>query len=299
MLSDSIKHVKCKTCGEYFIENHLSEVIPTHQKYKCKRYILSGILREASEHKNPIKITENNIQDILDSASIPDTPFEKIDRLVLYVHRHSPTAASVVNINADRDYPIAYAKDTREFSFYVNKAVELGYLENRHGQYRLTLDGWTRLDELRKKQVKSNQAFVAMWFPDENKKREAAWKDKLETAWSEGFKPALEDTGYNNPIRIDLVEHNEKICNRIIAEIRKSGLLVADFTGNRGGVYFEAGFAKGLGTPVIWTCHKEYEKKIHFDTRQYNHIFWENPRELKEKLVNRIEAEFPNRLRNR
>ena len=40
---------------------------------------------------------------------------------------------------------------------------------------------------------------------------------------------------------------------------RHGGLVVADFTGHRGGVYFEAGFARGLGIPVVWTCHKEYD----------------------------------------
>jgi len=50
------------------------------------------------------------------------------------------------------------------------------------------------------------------------------------------------------------VHHNEKICDKIVSEIRKSRLLVADFTDNRGGVYFEAGFAMGLSIPVIWMC---------------------------------------------
>jgi hypothetical protein len=75
----------------------------------------------------------------------------------------------------------------------------------------------------------------------------------MDVACSEGFKTALEKAGYN-PIRIDFVEHNKKINDEIIAQIRVSGLLVVDFTGNCGGVYFDAEFALGLGRPVIWTC---------------------------------------------
>ena len=41
-------------------------------------------------------------------------------------------------------------------------------------------------------------------------------------------------------------------------QIRKSKFLIADFTGQRGGVYYEAGFAYGLGLPVIWTCRKDW-----------------------------------------
>ena len=60
----------------------------------------------------------------------------------------------------------------------------------------------------------------------------------------------------------------------------------------RGGVYYEAGFAHGLNIPVIFSCRKDLIKKIHFDTRQYNHIEWTEPEELREKLKNRIAAQI-------
>ena len=89
-------------------------------------------------------------------------------------------------------------------------------------------------------------------------------------------------------------EHVNKIDDEIIAEIRRSRFLVADFTqgqdGARGGVYFEAGFAFGLGIPVIYTCRKDMIEKLAFDTRQYNHIFWECNEDLRRSLGNRIAA---------
>ena len=66
--------------------------------------------------------------------------------------------------------------------------------------------------------------------------------------------------------------------------------MVADFTGNRGGVYFEAGFALGLGIPVIWMVRNDYLEEIHFDTRQYNHIVYETEVDLKQQLKYRIQA---------
>lgn len=152
-------------------------------------------------------------------------------------------------------------------------------MEKEDDKYRLSLNGWKHIAKLRK--IDSKQAFVAMWFDP-----------SIDEIWEQGIKPALEETGYK-PLRIDLEEHNEKICDKIIAEIRKSGLLIADFTGQRGGVYFEAGFALGLGIPVIWTCRKDYVSTLHFDTRQYNHIIWESAEELKKKLKNRIIATIP------
>ena len=73
-----------------------------------------------------------------------------------------------------------------------------------------------------------------------------------------------------------------------------SRFLVADFTqgetGPRGGVYYEAGFAHGLNIQVIFTCRKDALEKVHFDTRQYPHIVWETPQELRDKLAKRISS---------
>lgn len=124
----------------------------------------------------------------------------------------------------------------------------------------------------------TNQVFVAMWFAS-----------SLARAYSAGMEKAIRDCGYD-PIRIDLKEHNDKICDAIIAEVRKSRFMVADFTGHRGGVYFEAGYALGFGIPVIWTCREGDSEGLHFDTRQYNHIIWKDETDLYEKLRRRIEA---------
>ena len=62
----------------------------------------------------------------------------------------------------------------------------------------------------------------------------------LDQAWTEGLKLGIEDCGYS-ALRVDAKEHNEKICDVIVAEIRQSKFLIADFTIHRNGVYFEAG----------------------------------------------------------
>lgn len=89
---------------------------------------------------------------------------------------------------------------------------------------------------------------------------------------------------------VSSIEHTGKIDDEIISQIRKSRFLVADFTGHRGGVYFEAGFAMGLGLPVFWTCRRDQMKELHFDIRQYNCIDWNTLDELAERLQRRVEA---------
>ena len=145
--------------------------------------------------------------------------------------------------------------------------------------YQVTVAGYKRIEEL-ETNVDSSQAFVAMWFDSQ-----------MEEVYEKGIRPGIEDAGYK-ALRIDRKEHANKIDDEIIAEIRRSRFLLADFTqgpdGARGGVYYEAGFAEGLGLRVIYTCRQDMTKKLAFDTRQYNHITWATHEELRVALKNRI-----------
>jgi nucleoside 2-deoxyribosyltransferase len=117
------------------------------------------------------------------------------------------------------------------------------------------------------------------------------WFDESVKPASAAMHKAIAGAGYH-PVRLDQVEHNNKIDDEIIATIRRSKFLVADLTGHRGGVYFEAGFALGLGLPVIWLCREDDIQQVHFDNRQYNFITWRLNEldDLERRLRNRIEA---------
>jgi nucleoside 2-deoxyribosyltransferase len=141
----------------------------------------------------------------------------------------------------------------------------------------LTSNGWQELERIEQSGAESSNVFIAMWF------------DISQDAAKKSIQSAIAASGYV-PIRIDEVEHVNKIDDEIIARIRQSKFLVADFTGQRNGVYFEAGFMLGLGRPVIWLCSESDLDKVHFDTRQYNTIVYANADELRSKLQFRIEA---------
>jgi hypothetical protein len=75
--------------------------------------------------------------------------------------------------------------------------------------------------------------------------------------------------------------------------------MVADFTGQRHGVYFEAGLMMGLGRTVIWMCNKNELDKIHFDVLQFNFIDYESLEDANTRLHHRIlaiEGEGPGEL---
>ena len=81
----------------------------------------------------------------------------------------------------------------------------------------------------------------------------------LTKAYEAGLRLGIKDAGAD-PIRVDEIAHNGKICDRIVVEIRQAQFVVADVTLQRQGVYFEAGYAMGLGGrwsgPVARTISK-------------------------------------------
>lgn len=254
----------------------------------------------------------------------PMQAHERADRLLALLSEKSKTIGSFVILNgpdnASRVYPNLKPSEATAAIWQVmittesTKWEEVGFLSNylkskkwieelppspsaESGQWPrfvITVDGYSRLAELEKASVNSSQAFVAMWF-----------NTSMNDAYEKGVEPGIEDAGYK-PVRIDRKDHNNKIDDEIIAEIRRSRFLVADFTadydltridssdadkkGARGGVYYEAGFAHGLSIPVIFTCREDVISKVHFDTRQYNHLIWKTPNDLRQSLANRISA---------
>ncbi|MES2500641.1 MAG: hypothetical protein V4570_08900 [Pseudomonadota bacterium] len=153
-------------------------------------------------------------------------------------------------------------------------------LDNTLARIQITPSGYEYLDSLRTQNRDSQIGFCAMWFDA-----------KVLPVWTTAIEPAIKDARYK-PQRIDGHQHNNRIDDEIIAVLRRSKFVIADFTGQRGGVYFEAGFALGLGLQVIWTCEKSELKDIHFDNRQYNFVTWEEDKleDFKVALQNRIEA---------
>ena len=128
-----------------------------------------------------------------------------------------------------------------------------------------------------------------MWFSTE-------MNDIYETT----FKPTIEAVGFS-PFRVDNHQHNNDITDEIIAGIKNCRFMVADMTGYRGGVYYEAGYAKGLGKQVIFTCRRDWfagviegdivlKERVHFDINHQNFIVWEAPEELSRRLTARIQA---------
>ena len=87
------------------------------------------------------------------------------------------------------------------------------------------------------------------------------------------------------------------IDDRLRVAIQASDFVIADLTHDNLGAYWEAGYAEGLGKPVIYTCEStRFEaNKTHFDTNHHLTIAWDvgNPDVTTRKLKATVRATLP------
>lgn len=299
--------LKCPHCGNYIINQYNHSRLTylfnsNHELGKIKHLISSYIYEQNLNDNEYTVLDEDQLLGFINNRILPFTIAEKIDKYLNIIHKKTEYFGHVIRYNPD-NYVEAYCVNSEEFSSLISVMKENEYIKNGSVaySYQITFKGINHLTEINKN-TNSLNCFVAMWFCDE-----------MFEAYSQGIEKAIHDTGYN-PVNISIIQHNDNITDQILANIRKSKFVIADFTGNRGGVYYEAGFASGLGIPVIWTCKEEYfnqmiklnksgltfstednqdmlvKSQIHFDISHFNFIVWSNHSDLYNKLKNRIEA---------
>jgi hypothetical protein len=242
----------------------------------------------------PVEIYQDKLRTFNLDDPLPSTA-QQADSLILWIGDHQPSQAQELEILAQQvsawiGAPITPNGQDEALTWLLQQQ-EIQTLVKEHdainGPIRLglTFEGWHRYKALKYAVVESRSAFMAMKFGDE----------ELNRIVNGYFKPAVERTGFE--LR-DMTEGQPAgiIDDQIRVALRTSRFVVADLTHGNKGAYWEAGFAEGLGRPVIYTCRKkEWDAgKAHFDTNHLNTVIWDpdNPGKLP-RLTLMIRATLP------
>ena len=112
-------------------------------------------------------------------------------------------------------------------------------------------------------------------------------KPELIDVW-ESLKESIKNTGDKFGIDVsakridDFKGQTHKIDSKVFEEIEKSGIIIADLSGERPNCYLEVGYALARQRKLILTAKKGV--KIHFDISSYKINFWANLKELRDMV---------------
>ena len=129
----------------------------------------------------------------------------------------------------------------------------------------LSLDGWELYEAQKRGSFEGNYGFIAMEFGDND----------LDQFVQDIVKRAVNAVGY------DLVDMRDVATAGIIdnimrVRIKEARFVIVDLTHGNQGAYWEAGYAEGLGKPVIYICNRtKFDGEgTHFDTNHCTTVLW-------------------------
>lgn len=240
--------------------------------------------------EHPYLLHKRDFENFIKSNEIPTSPNDKLDNLFINLSKLSNYDGEEVliihDIEKEEFYLKLYFKNPKELIFYLNTLDDNGLIDLKNNPsnypvtFNLTYKGLSHLIDLQEEGKYSDRCFVAMSFD----------KDE-EYLFDEVIEPICREYNFK-AIRVDRIQPNsdQTINDLIIGELKKSKFVISDFTKNKNGVYFEAGYALGRGKKVIYSCHKDYFPQLHFDVNHFPILIYENQEHFERILRNKIEA---------
>jgi hypothetical protein len=258
--------VRCLSCGDHRVsDTAMAELknISDEDRSRLAHAIVkmpSGAL-----------VTSILMRDLLEATKLPPA-LERIDNLVQHLALNFEPGQST-----QESSKVLWARlgcERSESAVWVLKQAEKqGYVgTDLGGRARfLSAKGWQRHAELMRNGAGSTHAFMAMGYGD----------TELQSVFSDHFVPAVAATGFSLRKANDPHQPAGSIDDTMRVDIRTSRFVVCDLTHGNRGAYWEAGFAEGIGRPVIYVCkadvlsNEEHTAHPHFDTRQQLIVPWD------------------------
>jgi hypothetical protein len=288
-------YFNCPRCSLFGLTRPAEFTLDTLLTDPRKRAILSyGILKTPRRGADTLLLDLEACKRIVDAGVLP-TPHEQGDNLIRWLGANLAGPGVSVRISFPQHGRIAEAQSEAGFNFVVAGLMNAGLLEGdrlmgpgANANVTLTFPGWERFEELRRG-TESNRAFMAMQYGD----------PLLDQLVNDHFRPAVGRTGFELH-RLDDQQPAGLIDDRLRIEIQSARFLIVDLTHGNRGAYWEAGYAEGLGKPVIYTCqHSKFAEGSHFDTNHHLTVLWDETTidVAMRKLKDTIRATIPEAIR--
>lgn len=227
-------HILCPKCGEFFISRTLKINLEYESNKVHNSKISSYICEQNKLFDNVPELLTTNLDTIINQRE--KTIKEKFD---CFMKTISTLNNGQINQN---DFNHCYIYDDNELGIFYQKALDNKYINgtiHKHMQGSMLMyqgicfDGLEYIESLAQTNENSKNVFAAFYFTTE-----------LQEIFDNDVKEIIEELGLNY-IRVSssTTDTNKTINDEIIGKIKSSKIVIADFTGQRNSVYFEAGLA--------------------------------------------------------
>ena len=206
----------------------------------------------------------------------PQTIGDKITRILENLSNEVSVIGESLGVDFSTENPRAFLpeSDSASIPLIEKQLVEAGLFDEE--KQTITFKGWERI-ESKKKNKNSKKIFIASKFD--------GYRETIDS-----IKEAVKKAGFE-PVCMTDYQTNNYIMPEIFKQISESVAIVGEISSGNNGVYFELGFAKGLGIDTIVVSKNEVEEKAvkaHFDIAQISIIYYKDLKDLQERLVYRI-----------
>ena len=284
----------CSMCGDFMFSRSLAVTMPHYlEANKDASTKISHAIRMMQQVNRVPELYTNTVEEIL-KRPLPK-PREQADIFIRWLANNAGSPGEAVLVGPNTHRTIMGAKTAQGFILVLRHLIKSGQLDgppsdrvDASGPSRIALsfNGWDYYEQLQHGKGTHRKAFMAMKFGE----------GELDSVLENVLKPAAWKTGFlleklNDTPMAGLID------DRLRVEIQAADFLIADLTHDNLGAYWEAGYAEGLGKPVIYTCEKEkFDKdKTHFDTNHHLTVVWDrnNLMQSGEDLKATIRATLP------
>ena len=282
----------CPLCGDFSLSRSLLETISNSIAGDDANIAkISHALKTMQKINKTVVLSSFDLEKILERP-LP-SPKEQADLLVRWIATNVDGIGEPVCVKPNTQRSLIGAKTNDGFTLILDYLLESGLVQEVPGYsdinssaITLSFEGWEYYEQLIRGCGTYRKAFMAMKFGD----------DTLDDIFKNVFKPSALEAGFELN-KLDDLPKAGLIDDRLRVEIQSSDFVIADLTHENSGAYWEAGYAEGLGKPVIYTCEKEkFENdKTHFDTNHHLTVIWneKSPQEAGEQLKATIRATLP------
>lgn len=288
------KKFRCRRCGDYRLSGTAESMLEVKHYLQPKlAAALSYNLRRSQGANKCPEVSSNVVERLVEDPYLPG-PTEQAENLLLSVADRVDTPGEMTDLDLVEEPSVIGAKDESGVQYIVGAMLDRGMLSGEQSKegatVTLSFEGWERVNNLRRRTTEGDRVFMAMAFGNE----------ALRKVVNDHFKIAVGQAGFNLQT-LDEEPVAGSIDERLRVEIRRAVLLVADLSDHNLGAYWEAGFAEGLGKPVIYTCeHATFTNDgTHFDTNHLHTVLWseDEPKRAAGELKATIRATLPHLAR--